>query len=229
MSAPWIVGGCVYRSQVHVAHASSVIALGVELRGDLTQMVLDYQHTSNLPQGRSLWLRRAIDSESRIAISIDSDTQFDAIDLVDQISGAMLAWGINMRENRVAPLAIGIAPVIRGGERISLNIFGALGEPYAPSACGGGYPELWAGGFGLAVFYLDWWRKNWPLPYPEVLADRPYEDSINQGEDIQMCRSVASRGGVVTPLWVRTAHYDMSGHAVIGGQVGYFDGRMVCT
>jgi hypothetical protein len=218
----FIIGGCAYRSMVHTAHASSVAGFADYCARSLSTVMhgIVYQHTSNLPQGRCLWLRDRINplrSEpiADYAVSVDSDTAFSAEPLALSLTRVC------------GDIAIGIAPVIRdSGRGISLNIFHGPGEPLAVSACGAGYPELWAGGFGLVVFNLKWFRHNWRFPYPEQFGTEL--DYLNQGEDIQFCRSVVKRGGKIIPLWVPTAHYDSSGNRVIGGKLDYENGRMIC-
>lgn len=210
-----VIGGCVYRSMVHTAHMMSVLDFVEALRGEADGVVLDYQHTSNLPQGRSLWLRRAIDRQiPGIAVTVDSDTSFSA----DSLFLELLAI------NRDCDWAIAVAPVIRNNRPLGLNVFHARGEPLAPSVCGGGRPSLWAGGFGLAAFNLQWFRQHW-TPYPEPFGDSG--DWINQGEDIQMCRSVVKRRGTIVPMWVPTTHYDCAGGSVVGASIRYRGGRMV--
>lgn len=209
-----VIGGCVYRSMVHTAHMMSVVDYvgAAQLSGNGAK--IDYQHTSNLPQGRSLWLRRAIaDGACYVAVTVDSDTAFNGKKLNGELYNILSSdW------------AIAIAPVIRNNMPLGLNVFHGPGEPLAPSACGGGRAELWAGGFGLAAFNLQWFRRNW-TPHPEPFGGA--EDWINQGEDIQMCRSVALRGGKIIPMWVPTTHYDCAGAAVVGTAVKYSGGRMV--
>lgn len=211
------VGGLAYRSSVHVAHAASIAELTAYVMStDSARLTaIKYQHTSNLPQGRSLWLRGLMmDRTTDYAVSVDSDTAFSASHLLGQI--------VYMDHGT----AIGIAPVCRVAPdgRARLNIYHAAGEPFESSTCGGGHPSLWAGGFGLAVFNMRWYRRHWPEPYPEMFGE-PSVDYINQGEDIQMCRSVIARGGKVIPLWAPTTHYDSTAHAVIGA-TRYGDGRM---
>ena len=204
------IGGCVYRSMVHVGHAASVGQFCCQFGG---QVGFEYRHTSNLPQGRSLLLRQLIQYGMYDAlISVDSDTEFRARDLIDELPLAI-----------ALDVAIGIAPVICGNPP-RLNIFHALGEPFAPSACGGGRPDLWAGGFGLAVFNLGWFREHWLDPQPELIDGIP---PMAQGEDTQMCRSVIARGGRVIPLWVATAHYDTSNSNLQAGRISYRAGRML--
>lgn len=209
------IGGCAYRSQVHVAHAQSVAGFAGICESAAVSLDIVYQHTSNLPQGRSTWLRGRIDSAGvSMAVSVDSDTAFNASELFK-------SFPIFTKAD-----AIGIAPVVRKTARgPMLNIYSDLGQTYAASQCGGAHPDLWAGGFGVAVFNLQWFRDNWDKPFPEVFGEP--EDSINQGEDIQMCRSVIKRGGRVIPLWVSTVHYDTSGYQIIGGQLTYRNGRMI--
>lgn len=218
----FFVGGCAYRSQVHVAHMASVVDL-ISSQGKYSQFEMSYRNTSNLPQGRSLWLRDAIDSGSDIAISIDSDTGFSARDITYEIHAVM-------------GVAISIAPVIRRAmDGIKLNVYLSNGEAMSPSDAkfcgdvvrGGASPlrqRLWAGGFGLVAFNLKWFRSNWPRPQPEQISELDY---IDQGEDIQMCRSVAKRGGAIVPMWVGTRHYDMTGEQSIGAaEIYYEDGAM---
>ena len=204
----------MYRSMVHVGHAASVATLcslsvpfGANVR-------LHYRHTSNLPQGRALWLRECLAMKADYAITLDSDTEFLASVLLKELD-----------DTKNIPWAIGIAPVVRKrGEGIALNIYSGQGEAISPPTCGGGRPPLWAGGFGLAVFNLSWFANHWPLPYPEPFGDR--EEWISQGEDIQFCRSVVSRNGRIIPLWVPTAHYDGANDMIIGGRLSYSGGRM---
>jgi hypothetical protein len=214
------IGGCAYRSSVHVAHAQSIAGFAQILTAHASIKLggICYQHSSNLPQGRSLWLRARIAEREPLvhyAVSVDSDTAFGPVELCHSFA------------HMVGRSAIGIAPVIRKtSSGPQLNIYSSQGEPIAPASCGGGHPELWAGGFGLVVFNLRWFRENWPEPFPEPFG-KPVE-YINQGEDVQMCRSVISRGGRVIPLWIPTTHYDTSGFDVIGGcSIGYESGRMV--
>ena len=205
------VGGIAYQSKVHVAHLQSVLTLGV--LSDENAFVIghvEYAHSSNLPQARSLWLRKMISEHSLThALSLDSDTSFDPMQMCNELN----------RLNRLlGPLGLGTAihcvPVVRDTNPPSLNLFVNRGESISLSSCGSGYPTLWAGGFGCVLFNLDWFRLNWNNPFPEQFGDS--EDWINQGEDIQMCRSVINRGGKVRPLWVGTRHWDSTGSRDIG-------------
>ena len=205
----------MYRSQVHCEHAISLACLMPELGSHGHGVQFLYRHTSNLPQGRSLWLRTAIvSSTATYAITVDSDTAFDAKAVIGELE--------HMSGNGIA---IGIVPVVRNIGRMTLNIFMDQGRAVLPSSCGGNRFPLWGGGFGMAVFNLAWFRSYWREPFPEVYGINP-EDAINQGEDIQMCRSVVERGGKIIPLWIPTAHYDMSGYSVVGGELFYNSGKM---
>lgn len=191
------VGGCAYRSSVHVRHATSMAELAT--RG--IDLEFNYRHTSNLPQGRCLWLRAAIHSKCDFALSVDSDNSFSSERIVDEISEVL-----------EYDSAIVVAPVVRDtsfGKR--LNLWSAPGIALRPSDCNRLLPgpTLWAGGFGVVLFNLAWFRLHWPAPFPEQFGDAA--DYINQGEDTQLCRSVASRGGRIAAMLIETAHHWSAG------------------
>lgn len=209
------IGGCAYRSMVHVMHSQSVAYMVVALILNHHEAAFSYRHTSNLPQGRCLWLRARIASGDDIAVMVDSDTKFDPMT-------ASVALESFAKDG--AP--IGIAPVIRDAKNgPALNIYSGHGRTVAPSECGGHTLSLWAGGFGFAAFNLAWFRTHWPLPFPEQFGEP--EESIHQGEDIQFCRSVAKRNGLIRSMWIPTRHYDSTGHSFFGGSVDYRDGQMI--
>ncbi len=201
MRAPgFLVGGCVYRSQVHVTHATSVAALAVHAsRPGYPDLVgFDYAHTSDLPRGRALWLRRCIaDTSADWAISVDSDTEFVASDLVDEIARVDGA------------IALGLAPIRQGGTHnvVNLNVRetptsderridgGELGQILE------GDRLISSGGFGLAVFNLRWFRQCMKSPHPA-------KQDIGTGEDIAFCRAIAECGGLIIALAVRTVHHE---------------------
>jgi hypothetical protein len=213
-------GGCVYRMQVDTQHAIALAQLAmVSLMRDDGPLLAhtDYMHTSNLPQGRALWLRRQIEEKidgNRLkwAVSVDGDTSFNAGDLISEL-------------HRVdSGFAIGLAPVRIGGTRdlCNLNLTHAdellsatmddLGRATNVAPHPGrrafmeeldevfkGNRRIASGGFGVAVFNLEWFRHNWRDPAPERV-------SIDTGEDVEMCRSVRMRGGMIAALAVRTEH-----------------------
>jgi hypothetical protein len=202
---------------VHSSHAISLADLATKsvthpYLGNIEVHDYAYMHSSNLPQGRSFWLRNRINDMCDFAVTVDSDTGFNAGDLIRELG-----------DHGDTDYAIGIVPVIRdrpGG--LSLNVYTSQGKALGPSDCDirtVKRPAIWAGGFGLAVFNLHWFRSNWPLPFPEQFGGP--EDYINQGEDVQMCRSVARRGGKLIPLFVGNTHYDMASHTAIGGTIRY--------
>lgn len=211
------IGGCVYRLMVDTRHAGSLAALGaaciVRDSGPLLADI-DYMHTSNLPQGRALWLRRQIDNRMiRWAVSVDGDTSFHAAALLHEMPLVD------------ASFAIGLAPVRIGGtaDLCNLNLdaedervqalLGDDGKVTVVPHHGrrGFWEELQAklrssdrriasGGFGVAVFNLDWFRQCWADPAPE-------RASIDTGEDIEFCRSVRARGGMIAALNIPTDHF----------------------
>lgn len=199
-------GGCAYRMQVDARHATSLAHLAATSvlssyhdDGAPHRRLLagtDYRHTSDLPRGRCLWLRDQI-AEPRFAwaVSCDSDTTFDAAHLLGELARV------------TGQIAIGLAPVRIGGtERCNLRLRGPQppderqATTKALAAVLDGDRLIESGGFGLAVFNLAWFRTSWPLPTPEGL-------DFETSEDIAFCRAVASRGGLIAALRVRTDHY----------------------
>lgn len=201
----------MYRMQGDERRTASIATLAVlaARRGDqLAWAGHQSMHTSNLPQGRCLWIRELIeDVRVTWAISIDGDTTFDGGDLLHEIPAV------------VGSVAMGICPVRIGGtddlcnvnlddddERISASL--------APTISVGTRARwgdrlkrvmhertpIASGGFGVVVFNLEWFRNHWRDPQPERV-------SIDTGEDIEFCRSVRSRGGKIIALGVRTDHF----------------------
>jgi len=225
------IGGCAYHMRVdgrvaadiaHLAASATVRDVGPQLAS------IQFNHTSNLPAGRMLWLRSQLDQTPRLkwAISVDSDTSFAAPALLAELA---LVDG---------PVALGLAPVRIGGTESLCNlciterdelvssqlapggvVVEATRDPsddsiqVAPAhgrrmfaaeleAClaPGGDRRIASGGFGLAVFNLEWYRHHWKRPAPERV-------SIDSGEDTEHCRSVRARGGQIIALKVRTDHF----------------------
>ena len=56
-----------------------------------------------------------------------------------------------------------------------------------------------AGGFGVVIFNLDWFREHWPRPEPE-------HTDVTMGEDLEFCLAVRRRGGVIRVVHVPTHH-----------------------
>lgn len=218
---PLVVGGCAYRLGLRVEHAASLAqfaaciavddmeagAMDSSDRSDRPSFEIasvDYQHTSNLPQGRCQWLARAVAFTSRaplaLAVSIDSDTSFHAFDLMLDLPVVL------------APdVAIGCVPIRVGGTSLcNLNVTAVHGsrgrtvDRMAMEKLGAvleGNRNIESGGFGLAVFNMTWFRTHWPEPEPVGIG-------LNVGEDIAMCRAVRERGGRVVALRVRAQHHE---------------------
>jgi hypothetical protein len=209
----FVTGGCTYRMLRHEQSAGSIMELAVFARGDasLTWGGHYAMHTSNLPQGRALWLRDLISSQGyalpiNVGISVDGDTAFSALALLREIP---LVTG---------DVAIGLCPVRIGGTEDLCNLCLSTDDeaasanlrPVAERRISWGAElrsklkssdrDIASGGFGVAVFNLDWYRRHWPLPEPEAV-------SILTGEDIEHCRSVRKRGGRIIALAVPTDHF----------------------
>ncbi len=205
-------GGCVYRMQVDGRHAAGLAALAaITAGGSIRLAEIDYMHTSNLPQGRALWLRRQMtEGKGKLAwsISCDGDTTFEAGQLLHELPRV------------TGQVAMGIAPVRIGGtstlcninvsetdEQVSRKDFEHAAPDFGRRAfaddlkkCLDGDRLIASGGFGLVVFNLEWFRQCWPEPAPEHV-------SIDSGEDIEFCRSVRARGGLINVLAVKTDHF----------------------
>lgn len=183
-----ILGGCVYRGQVHVAHSTSIASFAAHC----APHSLQYKHTSNLPQGRILWLREAMDTSADWAVSVDADVGFSAPQLIEELA----AGGVCNRALLVAPV------VLSSG---SLNIYH---EPGVPILRHNDQRYAWAAGFGLVAWYLPWLRSHW---MPVCAPFGPPQSYHLQGEDIQICRGYVAAGGVIGVMHVTTTHYDCSG------------------
>lgn len=208
----FIVGGPAYRETVHVRHMGSVVALAqasivMSRAGEaIADMVgLDYRHSSALPQIRCIMLRDMIaDWGIKWFVSVDSDTTFNAGHLLAELHQV------------TGQTAIGLAPVRQGGTDgvVNLNLTSDDERRIAPRPCADpvrmvgdelarvleGDRHIESGGFGVAVFNLDWYRSTWPLPSPEHC-------SIDTGEDIEHCMSVRKRGGIIKALRIQTDHF----------------------
>jgi hypothetical protein len=204
----FVVGGVVYRSMVHTAHLGSVVNMvGASIvRGNdvlneryLTFLDLDYVHSSNLPVARADWLRRQVNNatSARWAVSVDSDSEFDGASLY-----AYLA-------DDPSPPAIVIVPMFCGGGGRRLNV--VMGDMRLSVesmtrrfAAEKPTVAITAGGFGVAAFYLPWFRGNWR----DVRPERSSIDSV-YGEDIDMCLAVARRGGRIGAVPIDSRHHDL--------------------
>jgi hypothetical protein len=196
------IGGCVYRSLVHTRHAVAVAQAYQLLQLAGASLVkFDYMHTSDLRSGRRYWLQRQIDDrELDLAVTIDSDSMFDPESLV-----RMLPY---MHGDR----AIGVAPFVIGGTDGSpkLNIIGDGWSRWGSTelrALDSGLPvRCLAGGFGLAVFNLTWFRRRWSgqvIDYDRDLV------GTQMGEDIELCMAARTRGADIVALPISTVHMDI--------------------
>lgn len=219
----FIIGGCAYRQQIHVQLAASIAHLAsiCTVRDDGPVFAgIHFQHTSNLPQGRMLWLREQIADKSKPkwAISVDSDTIFNAAHLKAELAriNGQTAIGIcpvriggtedlcninitdedekmSMEMDTESPSMLASAKQARHGRRVK---WGAE----LKALLDGTDRQIWSGGFGVVVFNLDWYRQVWQNPEPEFC-------SIATGEDTEHCRSVRIRGGRIEAMRVQTDHF----------------------
>lgn len=202
----YAIGGVVYRSTVHVSHMQSFVEL-LSVIGDRCDGI-HYVHGSNLPADRASWLRQRIQGMNELgsrntdlAISADSDSEFDGIHLAGQLHKA----------NDMS-VAVGIVPMLIGGGGEQTNVIDSGFRRYSVDGIklhltsNPNGADIHAGGFGLVVFNLNWFRRYWPLPTPER-----HSISSEYGEDIDMCLAVRRRGGRIIALAVDTVHHDMIG------------------
>lgn len=177
-------GGCVYKLEVRAEHATALALLAMAGGREVGLRGIDYTHTSNLPQGRALWLRRAIaDTTIDVAVSMDADTWFtDPRAMVIAIE----------RAARDSTIAIWGAPVRRGGTADESNIRDVAGVAYPMEHLPDvdALESIGSVGFGVAIFNVGWFREHWPEPSPE-------QCSIGTGEDVEMCLAVIRRSGII--------------------------------
>jgi fructose/tagatose bisphosphate aldolase len=160
---------------------------------------LCYVHTSCLPRGRCEWLNSLIaNRDYDLAVSVDSDSQFDGT----QLAAAMEIMMQSDAAIGVVPMAIGgthgkMLNVSLGNERLAA---GRVAKMFKAETL----PLISAGGFGVTVFRLDWFRENWHLVSPERQLI-----NYDHGEDIEMCLAVGRRGGRTVMLRVDSKHHDL--------------------
>jgi hypothetical protein len=201
------IGGICYRHLVRTEHMGSVMQL---ICGDGPLQIMwsgemDYMHSSNLPAARAQWLRRRIAAGANLAVSMDSDTQLD---------GVQLRRCMSHIDDRTA---IAIVPMRIGGGDGLTNVLGRgtmarmrtghIAHEFFASDIPTCAVPIDTGGFGCAVFNLDWFRANWPSP----TAERCKVDS-EFGEDIDMCLAVRRRSTeerTVVMLKVDSMHHDI--------------------
>ena len=209
------IGGCWYRLQARERLVASIASLAY-LSGQMGAPFLGMRvmHTSNLWTGRCEWLNREIqDARARWSIAVDSDTSFDAHSLMASLP-RMDSLGV----------AIGCAPIRVGGTNSTCNLNLRVGDETRGISDGRqpsgehratakelravleGDGEIASGGFGLAIFHLDWFREHWPKPVPEVIPNNWGEAFV--GEDIAFCRSVRRRGGKILALPINAEHHE---------------------
>lgn len=196
------IGGCWYRLQCRERVTASIALLAyMSGQADAPFLGMRVMHTSNLWTGRCTWLKGEMENPLvRWAIAVDSDTSFDA----GQLLSAMAA--VNGR------IAIGCAPVRVGGTDgiCNLNLKAddesagyrrMNGDDLRAVLTGDG--NIASGGFGLAVFNLDWFRAHWPEPKPELTPPNNWV-----GEDIAFCQAVRRRNGRIIALPISTEHHE---------------------
>ena len=106
-------------------------------------------------------------------------------------------------------VALGICPVIQEDGRFNVRLGEQLIVPGREMTLTQfDRKEIQAGGFGIVVVNLGWFRDHWKDPWPEDM-------SIHRGEDIALCLSVKRRKGTIISLAVRTAHASFD-HRSIG-------------
>jgi hypothetical protein len=209
------IGGCWYRLQCRERVCASIASLAC-IAGQMGAPWLGMRvlHTSNLWTGRCEWLRGEMNDEKvKWAIAVDSDTSFDAAQLL-----------MSLKRMESTDIAIGCAPVRVGGTGSVVNL--NLEIPDEELAwTGTRHPndmkperritmeklsqvlrdgsDIASGGFGVAVFHLDWFREHWPDPSPELRTPNNWV-----GEDIAFCQAVRYRGGRIIALPVSTEHHE---------------------
>ena len=153
-----------------------------------------YDHTSTIAHGRALWMRSMIANASlSAAVSMDADTWFTdppgILRGIGEISDSEWAMGI-------LPVRIARTGKTNIARRDTLSKTGLAFIDWPELA---DTVQIAAGGFGIVIFNLAWFRERWSKPEPEHI-------SMTVGEDIGFCRSVTDRGGRIRLVNVATHH-----------------------
>lgn len=185
---------------------------------------IDFAHTSNLPQGRAKWLRRQIDNpELGAAVTVDSDTwwtdPYAMIAAIREVARGSHAIGIapvneggskrmNLRRWTTEDEFRGTEMIVRSrarpleGERRPLAPMAWIELLHRRDDADHDPEGAWgiaAGGFGVAIHRLSWYRQAWRDPAPDVMT-------IDSGEDMEHCLAVQRRGGRIRWVDVPTQH-----------------------
>lgn len=211
-ASAYVIGGCAYRMQIDARLAASIAGTAIittlmsQMEDDprapsLILRAVDFTHTSNLPQGRCLWIRSILEmTDVEYAISVDSDCWYDA----DKFSRALLAIDAANRAGDVDDVGMWTAPVAQANGEINWRVKTSGGRIAVPSrdelalVMDGRLP-IERSGWGLVVLNLSWWREFWAKP-------EPFINSILTGEDMELTRGVRDRDGRVAPLNVNVGH-----------------------
>lgn len=208
-----MVGGCAYRRQLSAEHAISVTHFAnlcaTTIDKDAPVFVgQSYLHTSNLWQGRCLWLESVMeDPQVSTALTVDADTAFDAPEMLRALAGMN------------ASLAIAPVREAPGGSNLRVlngNELRALEDTEHLKASRARY-EIECGGLAVAAFDLDWMREHMPRPRPELLcwgAEYKGRKLSWLGEDMAIGLTVRMHGGKVESLPVRTSHFAYRGESL---------------
>jgi len=160
---------------------------------------LDWRHTSNLWQGRFTWLESKMKGSADYALSIDSDTNFDAV---------MMREALRTADKTLTDVAMFIAPVVQGDGRSNLRHRTGHVMTDSEHACHSHtFAEIGAGGAAISLFNLDVLRRIWTDGVRPTLG--PWSTATEQwrGEDIALCHEIGVRGGKIYSLPVKTTHY----------------------
>lgn len=221
----FVVGGNAYRMQVDGRVAGSIAALAALSINHYPSTPLFsgvcFQHTSNLWQGRSMWLQTMIDDPSyHLAVTVDSDTNFDPERL-------LLAMATEFDIKSPNSKALAIVPVREGSGGSNMRLDGlSVATERDHAELSQRSSEIVAGGLALAVYDLRWFRMHMPKPrpiYPSWGAElgavthldglaRPLAKPGWLGEDMALCLSIRARGGKIYSLPAgKTKHYAFEG------------------
>lgn len=222
------IGGCAYRMQIDARLAASIAGTAIlttlmsaadDGAPSLMFRGVNFRHTSNLPQGRCLWIQQEVGDRDTpgsedldLSVSVDSDCWYRADDLARELLRIISA----LRHGIADDVGLWTAPVHQGNGacnwRTERGFFASTNSdtPSTPNlygiANGEDIAEIYAGrkkitatGWGLVILNLKWWREHWPEPVPNITE-------LWTGEDIELCKGMTQRGGRIEPIAVNVEH-----------------------
>jgi hypothetical protein len=151
-----IMGGPSYRMEVDARHCCAMMALSAALynSGLCSGIQPLYEDGCPVERVRNSIFAKALESDATHLFWADSDVYWE--------DSGELVWGLQELARLGMPCLI--VPVVQRGNG-DINIIMSpppeLERPKGKFPIGRHWLACWAGGMGLAMFYLPWYRENW--------------------------------------------------------------------